>query len=416
MKDLLGQSTYHSHSMARKVTLLVLLGCFLLSFSSPAYASKQSDIESHQSKAEAARKKAAAEEAKARQLASEIKSLDSQIDSYEKQAASLNPKIREATRRTLILTQELRELQSKEQSLRADIKATTDEYNRQQALLGERVVSSYKNGDSFIIELLLNASSFKDFITRTEYITRVLSSNAEFARELEQTRRQLESDKVELERIVSSARQKQQEAASNERNLRTMQASQERAAANSEALQDQKAGLMSQSKKNAARLRAMAEEEESTARRLQSQLSGNGSGVFKGRMVWPVPGYNRVSSPFGYRIHPIFGTRKLHTGVDIGRKADGTSIDGAAIVASASGTVHTAAYLSGYGYTIILDHGNGVTTLYPHQRAGGFKVSRGQRVKAGQRIGTVGSTGNSTGAHLHWEVRVNGVPKNPLTY
>jgi murein DD-endopeptidase MepM/ murein hydrolase activator NlpD len=78
--------------------------------------------------------------------------------------------------------------------------------------------------------------------------------------------------------------------------------------------------------------------------------------------------------------------------------------------------VLAAGYRGGYGNTVILDHGNGVTTLYAHQAAGGIKVSVGESVKKGERIGTVGSTGSSTGLHLHFEVRVNGTPKNPATY
>jgi len=85
-------------------------------------------------------------------------------------------------------------------------------------------------------------------------------------------------------------------------------------------------------------------------------------------------------------------------------------------VAAGSGKVLSAGYRGGYGNTIILDHGNGVTTLYAHQRSGGIRVSSGEEVKKGERIGTVGSTGNSTGPHLHFEVRVNGTPKNPGGY
>jgi murein DD-endopeptidase MepM/ murein hydrolase activator NlpD len=129
-------------------------------------------------------------------------------------------------------------------------------------------------------------------------------------------------------------------------------------------------------------------------------------------MTWPVPGFTRVSSPFGNRARPFGGGTEFHTGIDIA----GPGINGAAVVASGNGRVIAAGWRGGFGNTIIIDHGDGVTTLYAHLLSGGIHVSVGQQVTAGQRIGSVGSTGWSTGPHLHWEVRVNGQPRNPMTF
>ena len=128
-------------------------------------------------------------------------------------------------------------------------------------------------------------------------------------------------------------------------------------------------------------------------------------------MSFPVPG-GYISSSFGYRIHPIFGTRKMHQGVDIGAGS------GAAVVAAGDGTVMLTSYGwgGGYGNRIWIDHGNGVVTTYNHLLDGSFKVSNGATVSRGQRIASVGSTGYSTGPHLHFEVRVNGTAKNPGNY
>ncbi len=134
----------------------------------------------------------------------------------------------------------------------------------------------------------------------------------------------------------------------------------------------------------------------------QSQGTEAPSGVF----VRPVPG--AVTSTFGYRTHPILGTRRLHTGIDM-RGGSGTPIR-----AAASGRVILAAYYGGYGNAVIIDHGGGVTTLYAHQSR--LAVSKGSQVGAGETIGYVGSTGLSTGPHLHFEVRENGTPVNPLSY
>lgn len=371
--------------------------------------------ESHLNKAEEARKKAAAEEAKAKVLAKEVAELDARADQYAKEAESYVPKIQDASSKASQLAKELSALKTKEGALRADIEKTSQLYDIQKESLRKRAAETYRQGDDFYLSLIFEAVDLRDLITRSEFVSRVMQANSEAADELMVTKRSLDNDRVALEKTIADAKKKADAAASIANRLVTLKASRVAAANSSEALQDQKSDLMQDSKKNAARLRALAEEEEAQARKLQAELSGNGSGKFTGKMKWPVPGFNRVTSPFGYRICPFHG-RELHSGIDIGRKADGTPINGAAIVAAGSGKVLSAGYRSGYGNTVIIDHGNGVTTVYAHQQSGGIKVSAGQKVKAGDRIGTVGSTGNSTGPHLHWEVRVNGVPKNPMTY
>lgn len=123
-----------------------------------------------------------------------------------------------------------------------------------------------------------------------------------------------------------------------------------------------------------------------------------------GRFINPVHG--PMTSPFGYRVHPIFGSRRLHTGQDFGVPA------GTPILAADSGVVIEAGWMGGYGKAVMIDHGKGIVTLYAHTSA--FYVRPGQKVMKGQQIAAVGSTGNSTGPHLHLEVRQNGTPVNPL--
>lgn len=127
----------------------------------------------------------------------------------------------------------------------------------------------------------------------------------------------------------------------------------------------------------------------------------------KGELYWPVPGHHRITSPFGYRIHPILGYKKFHTGIDI------SGANGTPVVAAASGTVIASRFMGGYGNCIMVDHGSKVT-VYGH--LSGRAVSVGQSVSGGQTIGYIGSTGMSTGPHLHFEVRVNGSVQNPLNY
>lgn len=142
-------------------------------------------------------------------------------------------------------------------------------------------------------------------------------------------------------------------------------------------------------------------------RKLQSLGYKGTSNLLKGKGVLSYPCLQgRLTSDYGMRIHPIYKTRKMHTGIDLGGNPTGTPV-----LASADGIVITAGWLSGYGYTIIIDHGNQISTLYAHNSKLTVKV--GQEVKRGQQIAKVGSTGNSTGPHIHFEVRVNGEHTDP---
>jgi murein DD-endopeptidase MepM/ murein hydrolase activator NlpD len=136
-------------------------------------------------------------------------------------------------------------------------------------------------------------------------------------------------------------------------------------------------------------------------------LQSNGK-YTQGKIGWPVPSSTRITSPYGYRIHPILKTKKLHTGIDIGAKS------GSAVLAGNAGKVIFAGYYGGYGYTVIIDHGGKISTLYAHNSK--LLVKEGDEVKRGQDIAKIGSTGLSTGPHLHFEVRENGQHKNPMNY
>ncbi|SHF30667.1 Murein DD-endopeptidase MepM and murein hydrolase activator NlpD, contain LysM domain [Thermoanaerobacter uzonensis DSM 18761] len=125
-----------------------------------------------------------------------------------------------------------------------------------------------------------------------------------------------------------------------------------------------------------------------------------------GKLLWPVPASHTVTSPFGMRFHPVLKTYRMHTGIDIAANA------GDEIVAAADGIVRTAGYYGGYGNTVIIDHSDGVSTLYAHCSM--VLVKLGQIVKKGQKIALVGSTGISTGPHLHFEVRLNNIPMDPM--
>lgn len=396
---------------SRALLSLLLVLCLSLGIATPAFALNGSDVTKHRKAAEEAREKAAQAEATAKKLAVEVEEMDKRIDDLQKQADALDPKIAKAAKRASQLQKEVLELKAKCAKTQADIDTTQAEFEKQRGLLADRVQAAYKQGGQwFYIDVLLGSSDIDDLIARTELVTRVIESNNGVAASLAATRDKLEASKLLLERSLAEVDLKRKEAEKVEKELRSMRAARQRSINQQASIQNQKEGLVAENKANAKRLRALAEAEEAESNRIAALLAGGGSGQFSGSMAWPVPSSRRITSNFGYRVHPIFGNRRLHTGLDIGAPS------GAAIVAAGAGKVIAASYRSGYGNTVMIDHGNGVVTLYAHQRSGGIMVSVGETVDKGDRIGTVGSTGNSTGPHLHFEVRVNGTPKNPANY
>jgi len=159
--------------------------------------------------------------------------------------------------------------------------------------------------------------------------------------------------------------------------------------------------------------KAAAAQEEALKRSIAGSSSkGSTSGgriVYSGGVFcWPAPSYTYISSPFGYRIHPVYGTRKYHSGLDLAAPG------GSPILAAADGTVRFSGWNGGYGNCLIIDHGGGIQTLYGHSSK--LLVSVGQKVSRGQKVALVGTTGTSTGNHLHFEVLNNGVATDPMPY
>ncbi|MHC5725672.1 MAG: M23 family metallopeptidase, partial [Nostoc sp.] len=140
----------------------------------------------------------------------------------------------------------------------------------------------------------------------------------------------------------------------------------------------------------------------------QSKTNSRTSFIIRGTGIMTYPSDAPTSSPFGWRIHPILGYRRFHAGLDFAASY------GSTIRAADSGTVIFAGWYGGYGRALIIDHGNGMTTLYGHTSE--LYVTEGQAVERGQAIGAVGSTGFSTGPHLHFEVRRDGTPVDPANY
>ena len=393
----------------RILATLILVTCLVVPTTSFAYS--QSDVNAHKKAAAAALAKAAAEQKKADDLLKQTQTIEDRINAIQQDLDALGPQIGTASQRRAKLDQEIALTREDIASKQSQIGGLQTEYDARVAALNERVDITYRNGDWAWLEMLLSANDISDFIQRSEYVTMIMSDDEQAATELQTTRTSLETLTAALTRAEETLQSKRAEAVAQEQGLRTLQASASSKQNAQKAAESEKSALLKESKKNVARLKAMALAEEQESARIASLLKGgasHGNGKYLGMFMWPTPGYHHVSSPFGMRMHPILHVMKMHTGIDIHVPY------GARIVAAGNGTVIFAGRNGGYGNFTMIDHGNGLVTCYAHQSK--IIVHKGQYVNVGTTIGYVGSTGLSTGPHLHFEVRVNGTPKNPLNY
>lgn len=266
--------------------------------------------------------------------------------------------------------------------------------------LQQRVRDIYINGQISYLDVLFGAKDFADLMTRMDVLKRIIKHDYDLIMKVkeekatvENTRAQLEKDKAEAEVLVTDAQAKKAKVEDKE--------------SEQQVLLDQAIYDRDTSERMYEEIMAASQEVANMIRRSQMSSAGySGAPAGAGGMIWPISG--PITSEFGWRTHPIFGTARFHSGLDIGGDY------GMPIYAAASGTVIYAGWISGYGNAVIIDHGGGVTTLYGHNDS--LNVSEGENVAQGQVIAMCGSTGNSTGPHCHFEVRENGEPVSPYGY
>ena len=392
---------------------ILLVGSLVACLFAPATVSaySNSDVAAHKAAAAAARKKAAAQQALANDLLNQTQTLEDQIGALEKDLAALGGQIGTAAQRKARLDQEIELTRQDIETKQAQIARLQADYDGRVAVLNSRADTTYRNGDWAWVEMLLGSTDLSDLIQRTEYVNMIMSDDEQAASDLDSSRVTLESATAALDQDVQTLSAKRAEVTAQMNGLKTLQSARDAKRAQEQSAQNQKAAMLAETKKNIKRLRAFALAEEQESARIAAILKGgasHGDGKYAGTLRWPCPGHTKITSPFGMRMHPILHVRKMHTGIDIHAPS------GATIVAAGNGTVIFAGRNGGYGNFTMIDHGNGLVTCYAHQSR--ILVKRGQHVSAGTAIGKVGSTGLSTGPHLHFEVRVNGTPKNPVPY
>lgn len=319
----------------------------------------------------------------------EIQKLSDKIAGYESENAKLGT--------------QLADLEKSINETTSLLSSVTEEYNKREEQLRERLVTIYEEGELSYLDVLLSSSSLSEMLSRyyvmqeiAEYDNELIDKVAEEKNTIELSQKKLENETTQVK--ILKARAEQTEIVL--KNTKTLQEGYITQLSESEKkINDE----IEKYKIENAKLEAKLQELSSNIEDFQIQYTG-------GDMIWPIAKAGTyITSSYGNREHPISGIIKLHQGIDIGNAGFG-----APAVAALDGVVTYAGWLGSYGNCVMIYHGEGITTLYGH----GQKVltQKGASVKQGDLIMEVGSTGNSTGPHLHFEVRVNGRTVNPLQF
>ena len=372
------------------------------------------------------------------QLASELDEATQMLDRartgaevVQQQVGDAQAQLADADARLLALTAQLREREAElaqattlyeaaaarteraQQALdrvTAELDRSRSRLARDEARFGDRVAAAYMYGGTLqMAEALLTSQDVTELVQTGYYVQSVLDDDQELVervaaetRAIAEQRRladELRDTLANEEAVAERARREVERATEVQRDL-TQRVAEQR--------ERRQATLLRLESDLASYTQLVAAYEAESARLTEelAQSRWRAAAPGAGGLLWPTDG--RAGSGYGLRTHPIFGTQRMHTGVDIAGPT------GQTIIAVAPGRVVSAGWRGGYGMAVVIDHGGGMATLYAHQSR--LLVSAGQVVEAGQPIGEMGSTGQSTGPHLHLEVRENGVPRDPMAW
>lgn len=377
----------------KKIGATVMLSAFLMTNAVPAVSADDTDdklleyqIVQEQLKRDIANSK------------KEINNLTVEKNQVLKELKSLNDNLTQIQNQIALLDIDISNAVAQIDYTQMEINNKQRDLDGRMAIFSNRLKEIYMYGDVDFLEVLLQSSDLTDFLTRFEYLKYIADNDQQLMEEVKVLKAGLEEQKADLESQKAKLEAKRKEHVTRSEELKIASAKQQELA---QTLQDDIDNQM-------AILDATEEESNKIAAQIVNLQSKGGTAPSASQFVWPCPASKRVTSSYGTRIHPIKKTKSTHTGVDIGAPS------GSNIVAAAPGKVIMATYNSAYGNYMIVDHGGGLSTMYAHQSA--FVAKVGDAVLAGDVIGKVGSTGLSTGPHLHFEVRINGQHTSPNKY
>lgn len=348
------------------------------------------------------------------QLEKALKEAQSTIEDLRDSKGDIESKVTELNQQLIDISARITDLENQLTAKSEDIQETKDELAgakereaQQYADMKVRIQFMYENGQTSYLEALLSSRNISEFLNSADYIAQIQSYDRQKLTEYQDTvesivnlEAQLEQEYTDLEALKSTVesnkatvaammRQKESELADISGDIEDAQSDADYYAAEIQAQEE----LIAAIKRAEAEKAAAGVEEHPYTR-----------GAFR----WPCPSSTRVTSDYGTRVSPMSGASSNHKGIDIGASA------GADIIAAADGTVTAASYSSAAGNYVMIDHGGGLYTVYMH--ASSLLVSPGQTVSAGDVIAKVGSTGISTGSHLHFGVSLNGSYVSPWSY
>lgn len=382
--------------------------CMLLMFACvpiPAGA----NLSSIQQRIEAQKRKSEQIRARLHQKRAELSAATVKVQNLQQQLDETNAAIGQVSARIDEIGAQERSTQRKADWNNVQLNAAERSLHTHDDAYKQRLVEIYENGDLSYIDVLLSARSFTEFVERWQDLQLIIKANQKAVRErrlaeekvaavqaaLQQTQLELNGEQQDQAR----AKNQLSSLADERRNLVAVAASQRRHVAG------EVAQMEDLSASEEAQLEALIREREAEieAQQRARGIAGNAVPSAPGTFEWPVSG--TITSPFGWRSNPFGGAPEFHQGLDI------AAPQGTTVVASAGGTVLMAQWYGGYGNYILIDDGGGYSTGYGHLSA--FYVSAGQQVKQGQAIGAVGCTGECTGPHVHFEIRIHGKPVDP---
>jgi murein DD-endopeptidase MepM/ murein hydrolase activator NlpD len=329
----------------------------------------------------------------------QIEEIKIELTENLEQLNNINEKIYNYETEIITLETDLNTIEEETKKISEKLNIVETNYNLQKEAFQARMVAIYEVGDVVYLDVLLNSNSFSDFISNYYLIGEIAKYDNDLLENIEQQKDQIENTKSILEE--------------KKENLQQLKKNKEKttiALENSKVIRNSYISKLSeQEKETQDKINEYQTELDNLESQIVALTTGNiGSDYVGGEFAWPAPGYTTITSRYGMRIHPILKTARVHTGTDIAMPT------GSYIIAANDGVVIKSMYVTGYGNMVMIDHGGGVSTLYGH--ASELIAQTGQEVKKGDIIMKAGSTGWSTGPHLHFEVRINGTAVDSLPY
>lgn len=400
----------------KKMIALFLCAIVLTAIPSPSYAITYSDITSDTIKekedkiAEAEQKKAQLEEELSNmetikeELEKEKNSLTNYVAELDKQLAELETRIEELND---LIEEKEEEIAEVEIELQEAIETEEEQYEAMKL----RIQFMYEQGESNYLAMLMSAEDFSDMLNKADYIEQLSAYDRQKLDEYVAITEYVTLCKEELEAEKSLLDTAKADVETEQENVETLIAEKQVMITEYQtSIDTQEAAIQEYEDDLQMELEIISQLEAEVLAEKKEILLENGIVITYdgGKLTWPCPSYTRISSPFGWRIHPTLGVNKFHNGVDM------AAPKGTDILAAYSGEVVAATYNSTMGNYVMMNHGNGFYTIYMH--ASKLCVSPGDIIVEGEKIAEVGSTGRSTGPHLHFGVRKDGEYVDPMDY